>query len=99
MNSAFNEFFNRFCLQFNSLYSSSEKVTRTSLDEIVCIFVYPKFVCGAGDAFQPATITKELDGFAGAFSATGLFALSGGLDYEATNVVAPTVSIGTMTVD
>ena len=72
---------------------------RTSLDEIVCILEYPKFVCGADDAFQPATITKELDGFAGAFGATGLFARSGGADHQATNVVAPAISVGTMAVD
>ena len=52
-------------------------LVRTSFDEIVCAIDGLKLVRGAGDAFQPATITVQMDGLTGAICATGFFALSG----------------------
>ena len=60
---------------------------------------YLEHACGAGDTFQPATVTVNMDGLTGAIGATGLLALSDGTGSEATNVASPTVFIGTMTID
>ena len=72
---------------------------RTYFDEIVCAYDDLKSVRLAGDVFQPATVTIQMDGFAVRISATGFLALSGGADCEVANVAARAVSIGTMTVD
>ena len=79
--------------------SSWNKDMRTFPNVIVGTIDYLESVRFAGDTFQPATVTVNMDGFAGAIGATGLLALSVGAGMEVTNVAAPTVSVGTMAVD
>ena len=71
---------------------------RTFPDINVCVHDYFEPVRVASDAFQPATVAVQMDGFAGAIGATGFLALSDGADCEFANVAFRAVSIGTMTV-
>ena len=64
----------------------------------MCVHDYFEPVRVASDAFQPATVAFQIDGFAGAIGATGFLALSDGADCEFANVAFRAVSIGTMTV-
>ena len=72
---------------------------RTFPNVIVGTIDYLESVRFAGDTFQPATVTVNMDGFAGAVGATGLLALSVGAGMEVTNIAAPAVPIGTMAVN
>ena len=72
---------------------------RTFFDVIMGAIDYLQSARGARDTFQPATVTVNVDGLTGAIGATGPLTVSDGAGSEVTNVAAPAVSIGTMTVD
>ena len=91
-------FFTTIVKYFSAVFGFKENM-RTFPDVIVCAFDFLEFVRGAGDAFQPATVTLQMDGLTVAIGATGFLALSDWTDYEVTNFAAQTLSIGTMTID
>ena len=71
----------------------------TSPDVVVCAFDFLEFVRGTGNAFQPASVSVQMDGLTGAIGVTSFLAVSDGADFEFANIAAPTSFIGTMTVD